>query len=64
MIGCEMRSHAEKAAHYRERAGEMRALLNGMKDESRRALLLKTVTDYERLARIQDQLAADDPRTL
>jgi len=64
MIGFEMRTHADKAAHYRVRAAEMRALANEMKNETRREMLLKAVDDYERLARIQDQLATDDPRSL
>ena len=59
-----MRSHAEKAAHYRMRAAEMRALANGMKDETRREMLLKSADDYERLARAQDKLAVDNPRGL
>ena len=64
MIGFEMRTHADKAAHYRVRAAEMCALANEMKNGTRREMLLKAVDDYERLARIQDQLATDDPRNL
>jgi molecular chaperone GrpE (heat shock protein) len=59
-----MRTHAEKAAHYRKRAREMRELATRATSENVREKLLKTVDDYERLARIQDQLAADDPRSL
>ena len=59
-----MRTHADKAAHYRVRAGEMCALANEMKNGTRREMLLKAVSDYECLARIQDQLATDDPRNL
>ena len=42
----------------------MLALANDMKNANRRAMLLKSPEDYERLARIQEQLAADDPRSL
>ena len=59
--GCEMNAHAEKAAHYRQRAVEMRELASRMKSETHREMLLKIADDYERLARIQDQLAADEP---
>jgi len=59
-----MRSHAEKAAHYRVRAREMRELATHATKENIREMLLKAVEDYERLARIQDQLSADDPRSL
>ena len=59
-----MRTHADKAARYRVRAAEMCALANEMKNGTCREMLLKAVDDYERLARIQDQLATDDPRNL
>jgi hypothetical protein len=57
-------THAYKAAHYRARAAEMRALANDVADAERREIMLKTAADYERLAQIQDKLSTDDPRSL
>lgn len=64
MIGWEMHTHTEKAAHYRVRAGEMRELAARTTSQNFREIFLKTAGDYELLAGIQDQLAADDPRSL
>lgn len=45
-----MRSHAQKAKHYRDRAAEIRAIAADMTDPHARASLLATAEQYEFVA--------------
>src|SRR5262249_30431879 len=50
------------AKHWRDRAAEMRALSDEMKDVEVRSLILRLANDYDKLAdRAEDRAAHDEP---
>jgi len=56
-----MDEHKERAFLYRQRAEELRAIAEDIKDANNRKVLVQIADDYDRLARIQDHLAGDKP---
>jgi hypothetical protein len=56
-----MYEHTHRASAYRQRAEKLRAIAPRMKDEASRKVLFKIADNFDRLALVQDQLAALRP---
>jgi hypothetical protein len=55
-----MDGDTDTAARYRQRAEEVRAIAEGIRDEKSRAILVRVAEDYERMARQWDAARETD----
>ena len=60
MSGHEDRGHEDRAREYREKAEELRAMLEDIKDDFARGTLERVAAGYDELAQIQEKLAEAD----
>lgn len=59
-MGWEMDGHSKKAFDYRQRAEELRAMIQDFKDPKTREIFERIAATYEHLANLQDGMAITD----
>ena len=60
MSGHEDRAREDRAREYREKAEELRAMLEDIEDDFARGTLERVAAGYDELAQIQEKLAEAD----